>query len=214
MLEGSGKKLKFASDDGSKTYEVMLNPKEIKTGGSIKYNTKSAQGETETEAKFQAYCPSNLDLEIVIDGTGIVDDKRTDVDAEIAALREVVYNFVGPKHEPSAVRVTWGVLNFRGRLTSLDTTYTVLTSEGKPVRAVVKMAFISSVASDESAVRAGKSSPDLAHLVEVTEGDTLPLLCQRIYQDPSYYAEVAKVNGLTDFRRLKAGAQLAFPPLR
>ena len=44
-------------------------------------------------------------------------------------------------------------------------------------------------------------------------GDTLPLLCDRIYSDPSYYPDVARFNNLSDFRRLQPGQRLHFPPL-
>jgi phage tail protein X len=49
--------------------------------------------------------------------------------------------------------------------------------------------------------------------VVVRQGDTLPLLCQRIYGDPGYYIDVAAFNQLADFRSLRAGMQLHFPPL-
>jgi hypothetical protein len=47
----------------------------------------------------------------------------------------------------------------------------------------------------------------------VVAGDTLPLLCFQIYQESKYYVEVARVNGLDDFRNLEPGRQILFPPL-
>ncbi len=38
-------------------------------------------------------------------------------------------------------------------------------------------------------------------------------MCYRIYGDPKYYLEVAKVNGLGNFRFLKPGTDLIFPPI-
>jgi len=40
------------------------------------------------------------------------------------------------------------------------------------------------------------------------------LMCYRIYRDASYYPEVARHNGLTDFRNLVPGTRVSFPPLR
>jgi nucleoid-associated protein YgaU len=57
------------------------------------------------------------------------------------------------------------------------------------------------------------SSPDLTHLITVKAGDTLPLLCDRIYRDSGYYMEVARINGLSSFRNLQPGTTLKFPPL-
>jgi nucleoid-associated protein YgaU len=77
----------------------------------------------------------------------------------------------------------------------------------------VKLSFTNAMSPQEEALRANRSSPDLSHDVVVVEGDTLPLLCYRIYRDSSYYPEVAQVNGLSNFRRLKPGMRLFFPPL-
>ncbi|HPF52255.1 MAG TPA: hypothetical protein PK335_11805, partial [Draconibacterium sp.] len=57
------------------------------------------------------------------------------------------------------------------------------------------------------------SSPDLTHVRMVNEGDTLPLMTYRIYGDSKYYLEVARVNKLTNFRKLKVGQKIFFPPI-
>ena len=59
----------------------------------------------------------------------------------------------------------------------------------------------------------GKNSPDLTHVRIVQAHQTLPLLCQEIYGSPGYYLQVAAANGLDDFRNLRPGQQLVFPPL-
>jgi hypothetical protein len=49
------------------------------------------------------------------------------------------------------------------------------------------------------------------HIVQI--GDTLPELCKQIYDESSYYVQVAKYNGLNKFRNLRPGSQLIFPPV-
>lgn len=39
-------------------------------------------------------------------------------------------------------------------------------------------------------------------------------MTKRIYGDSKYYLEVARVNKLTTFRKLKTGQQLIFPPIQ
>jgi nucleoid-associated protein YgaU len=51
-------------------------------------------------------------------------------------------------------------------------------------------------------------------MVEVRDGDTLPLLCQRVYNDCGRYLEVARANKLANFRDLQPGTWLRFPPLK
>ena len=67
---------------------------------------------------------------------------------------------------------------------------------------------------EEESLRANRKSADLTHVVEVRAGDTLPLLCYRIYRDSHYYTQVARLNNITDFRDIKPGTKLFFPPLR
>jgi nucleoid-associated protein YgaU len=47
----------------------------------------------------------------------------------------------------------------------------------------------------------------------VREGDNLPLLTYRIYGNAELYLEVARVNKLINFRRLRVGSRVAFPPV-
>jgi nucleoid-associated protein YgaU len=47
----------------------------------------------------------------------------------------------------------------------------------------------------------------------VKEGDQLPELCQQIYNDDSYYIQIAKYNGLDKFRDLTPRSQLIFPTI-
>ena len=56
-------------------------------------------------------------------------------------------------------------------------------------------------------------SPDLTHIRTVQSGDTLPLLAKAMYGSSRYYLVVAEANGLDDFRNLKPGTKLFFPPL-
>ncbi|MGR9053652.1 MAG: LysM peptidoglycan-binding domain-containing protein, partial [Gammaproteobacteria bacterium] len=61
--------------------------------------------------------------------------------------------------------------------------------------------------------RESLSSPDLTHARMVLAGDTLPLMTERIYGTSKYYLRIAQINGLDDFRNLKPGSMLVFPPL-
>jgi nucleoid-associated protein YgaU len=54
---------------------------------------------------------------------------------------------------------------------------------------------------------------NLPYTHTVQAGDTLPDLCNQVYNNSSYYIQVAKYNGLNKFRNLKPGTQLIFPPI-
>ena len=57
-------------------------------------------------------------------------------------------------------------------------------------------------------------SPDLTHVRLIKEGQDLPSLCNEVYGDPQLYVEVARANRLDNFRSLKPGTKVFFPPLQ
>jgi len=44
-------------------------------------------------------------------------------------------------------------------------------------------------------------------------GDTLDLIADNNYDDPSYYLQLARANRLKNFRKLKPGMRLILPPI-
>jgi nucleoid-associated protein YgaU len=196
------------SPASSSTYKLLINPSEFSHEYTICYNTKRTLGQTSNPVRFSAVNPDKISFGVVFDGTGVV-PPQAGTPAEVA-----VYDYSSEQHEPNTVQILWGTLSFTGRLQSMSVNYTLFRSTGAPLRARAELAFIGRVATDEALLAANRSSPDLSHSVLVVQGDTLPLLCQRIYGDSRYYPEVAAFNGLRQFRRLQPGARLHFPPLR
>ncbi len=203
------------SVDDSSSFEVMLNPSSYSHAYSIGYNNKEALGQLGSDAKFSGIKPEKVNFDIVIDGTGVVDAPSSeDVKSQVKQLTDIVYKYDGSSHEPSHVRLLWGSMIFFGRLESLSVEYTLFKPSGEPLRAKIKLAFSGFMSKEEEALRANRSSPDLSHVIEVNAGDTLPLLCYRVYKDSSYYLEVARANNITNFRDISPGTKLHFPPLR
>jgi len=81
------------------------------------------------------------------------------------------------------------------------------------LRAIGKAKFSESISPKLEAAEKKNESPDVTHKRTVQAGDTLPLMTERIYGDSKYYLEVAKINNLVNFRQLKPGQELFFPPL-
>jgi hypothetical protein len=196
---------------------LMINPSSYKLNSAIEYTDNVAQGNTAHDPKFKSAGPDTLDFETIFDSTGaIATDKKSNksVQGQIDDLKKTVYNYQGKEHQPYFAKIIWGELIFRGRLTSFSVDYKLFAPSGKALRATVKLSFKRYVSPPEEEKKKANSSPDLTHLVEVKAGDTLPLLCYKIYKDSSYYQKVAKINGLSGFRSLQPGTMLEFPPIR
>lgn len=200
-------------------FEVMINPASYSHGFTIDNNKKQAPGQSSAETKFTFIKPEKVGFDIVIDGTGVVNPDNSgssapDVRTQVEQLKKIVYNYVGTEHSPNYVRLLWGGFIFFGTLESMSMEYTLFKPSGLPLRAKVKLAFIGFQSKEEGGLRANRSSPDLDHVVDVKAGDTLPLLCYRIYKYSGYYTDIARVNNLVNFRNLVPGTRLHFPPLR
>ncbi len=208
---------KISVDSSRKNFEAMINPSGYEHTFSLRYSKNKVLGQPGTETKYDVSEPEKIVFkELVFDGTGVVksmNNQPLSVKEQIDRLRSVVYTYIGSKHEAPIVQLKWGSFLFYGRVESLKFDYTLFKPSGVPLRAKVTLVFVEYQSSEEIVKEAKNESPDLSHLVEVKAGDTLPLLCYRIYQDCMYYPEVARVNNLTHFSSLKPGMQLKFPPL-
>jgi hypothetical protein len=202
-------------------YPVYINPEKYSHSYQICWNDVQAQGSSGGSPNFNKIPSDKVTFELVFDGTGVVPSAvpgvlpftGDGVADQIDGFKKLVFNYQGNIHSPNFLKLSWGTLLFKCRLRSLDVSYTLFKPDGTPLRARANATFIGYNDEVELALRARKSSPDLSHLVTVKAGDTLPLLCYRIYGDSRYYLEVARANGLAGFRWLAVGSTLLFPPL-
>ncbi|MBU1310207.1 peptidoglycan-binding protein [Rheinheimera muenzenbergensis] len=205
---------------GAGRFQAMINPASLNHQLGISYNSDSSTnlpiGKSAVESKLSQYQQEKLSFELVLDGTGAVPQAAaTEVSEQVKQLKNVVYHYVGEKHEPSIVKLQWGQsFSFIGRLSSMTLDYTLFKPGGDPLRAKIKLNFGSYMSNKQEALKADRQSPDLTHQYHVKAGDTLPLLCYRQYKDSSYYLAVAEFNQLDSISMLVPGTVLYFPPLR
>ena len=208
----------------SNTFVAMLNPDKYQRIYEIEYSdSEESFGALGSDKKFSRFKAQSQSFQLKLDGTGVVGNAVSDamgmglpttsVTDQIDELKKIVYNYVGTKHEPNVVQLLWGTLIYIGRLEKMDITYTLFSPTGAPLRADVVLNLEEYLSAAEENLRANRSSPDLTHSIEVKAGDTLPLLCEKIYNDSSYYLAVAQANGLDHFRDIRPGQSLFFPPL-
>jgi hypothetical protein len=201
----------------AQTFSATLNPNSIKHNLGISYTNTGLQqqGDISPKTSFKGYESEKLDFELLLDGTGVTGNTSTNtVQKQLATLKKVTYAYNGDQHEPYPVVISWGSsVSFRGRLTSMNISYSLFDSSGNPLRATVVLSFTKFLTQKEKTALKKQSSPDLTHMIEFKAGDNLPMLCHKIYNDSSYYLEVARANHLISTRQIKPGTKLYFPPL-
>lgn len=199
----------------SSPYKVLVNPSSVSHTFSLSFDDdKLPAGAAHPATRWKKTKPETMSFDLIFDGTGVIDSKKTDVDKMIKEFKKYTLKYQGDIHEPAYLKLSWGTVDFKCRLSSLNITYTLFKADGKALRAKAEVSFISFTSSKEETKRKNSNSPDLSHVRTVLKGDTLPIMCKRIYNDPSLYLEIARINGLVNFRRLEPGSQLLFPPLK
>jgi nucleoid-associated protein YgaU len=156
--------------------------------------------------------PQTLRFSFYLDATGVIPGVPN-LAAEIKRFKSLVYAYNGDVHSPNYIKLVWAGPPFKCRLTSLDIEYTLFKPNGMPLRAKLDVAFEEFLSVEEIKLLATKNSPDVTHVRTVQPGDTLPLMCFRVYGDSNYYIQVARYNHLASFRHLTPGSKVKFPPV-
>ncbi|MFA6923677.1 MAG: hypothetical protein WC223_05425 [Bacteroidales bacterium] len=190
---------------------AYFNPQEYTRVFEVEYNEPRPAGASGGPAVFNRIKPQEYDLTLVFDGTGTA-GMKIDVYAMIQLFMATV-GYSGSIHRPRYLMLVWGTFISRCVVKKISITYKLFKPCGIPLRANVTVSFSEHIDSETSALEANNSSPDLTHVRVIKDGDTLPNLSNEIYGDPKYYIELAKVNNIKDFRNLKPGEKIYFPPL-
>lgn len=204
------------------TLRAFINPESYKLNYRVNAACKTkAIGSTGEQSKFHNIENTELSFEFLFDDTGIIDGDFRDiltlpnkgVFEDVKKFRELLMQYDGDAHQTPIVKLVWGTLLFVGRATDLSIHYKLFDSGGMPIRAVVNVKFHGTVNEDKQVALNNNQSPDLTHIIRVKAGDTLPLLCKKVYGNSKYYFQVAAANDLGNFRRLEPGMEILFPPI-
>jgi nucleoid-associated protein YgaU len=190
------------------TITCLFNPQEYQIKSSVDYSEHDTLLDT-PPTQYASNSPDVLSMELFFDTTKKQEDVRTHTDA-VNSLLEVD----GELHAPPLCRFTWGGgLNFTAFLQQAQTKYTKFLPSGVPVRARMNVEFreYESVEFQKSEIK--HESTDKSKIWTVTEGDTLWLIAEEEYGDPSHWRTIAQANDIENPRALDPGTNLSLPPL-
>jgi hypothetical protein len=205
-------------------FVCLINPSSLTLEHKIVYNTSDdAQGNAVENKSFKNTPSPELSFDIIIDGTGVIDQLGVPVDviAQVEAFKKACFYYYGTIHCPPKVLITWWApllkfqeQTFAGVIDNFSLTYTLFSPNGRPLRAKIRTKFVGSMDKKAQNAATKKSSPDLTHIKTINEGTSLSVLCKEIYGDESFILEVARLNNLVSFRNIKPGSKLIFPPIK
>jgi nucleoid-associated protein YgaU len=213
-------KADYSDDSKDGEFEALINPESYQLEYKIEYNSEQGQGASSSQQKFKFTKPEDLSFEFLFDATGALatpgsalGQKKEDIVEDIQRFKDMLTAYDSSSHQPRHLKLFWGTMLFKGRMASLQIQFKLFKPDGRPLRAVAKASFKGSVEENLRVALENSQSPDVTHLRTVLAGDSLPLMCYRIYGDSKHYLEVARANGLASFRSLRPGDELVFPPI-
>jgi len=198
---------------GDETFEAMFNPNKYSFKYAIQQNERQAAGTSPSATSFVKMKPLEIELEFLIDGTG-VSGVDMDVQTKTDEFLKAAYEYKGDKHKPRYLRITWGkAFVFDCILKSADIAYTLFKPSGTPLRAKITAQFAEFINDDLRDKKEDRKSPDITHIIKVPDKERIDYLVFKIYEDEQYYIDVARHNGLNNFRKIKTGENLIAKPL-
>lgn len=211
--------------DGS-SFTALMNPETYTYRYKIEYTEAQAAGTSMVALKFNKMPAQEFNFDFLFDATGVVQsasgpsitistpfDPSQNVVDQLQDFKEKILQYQGTIHRPYYLKIHWGTLLFKGVLIAMDIEFKLFKPDGTPIRAIAKCSFKGTVEENLRVALENAQSPDITHQRIVTSTDKLPLMTENIYNDQSYYIEVAGYNQLDGFRNLKRGVKINFPPI-
>lgn len=136
------------------------------------------------------------------------------VEKEVEEFKNLLMGYDGETHQTAYLKLLWGGYSLSCRLKSMDIEYTLFRKDGRPIRAKVRCVFKGTIDYKLMIAKENKNSPDLTHERTFKMNDKLTLMAENIYQNNTFYIDVAKKNKLLTFRQINVGEKLKFPPIK
>lgn len=221
--------LGFTDKIKSPSFSVMYNPESFsrKLGKEISSNQTTRTGD-KPEGLQLGVSNDQLSFKLFFDATGAspsagiigksmastLANASKGVDLLIEQFKRTVFDTDKGTHTGGDVLIIWGVNRFVGKVSSMTINYKMFDRIGRPIRADVDIVVIENDYTANKELVDKFNSPDITKNYTVIAGDTLPLLAQKMYDDESLYLEIARINGLRNYRKLTPGQVLYFPPIK
>lgn len=186
-----------------------FNPPEYGVNRSVNYGELKASGSGASSQQFVNRSADTLSMELFFDTS----ETQTDVRSEYVDKLDTLASVDPELHAPPLCQFVWGDgLSFTALVSSLDKTFTRFLPSGVPVRARVNVTFTECKPSDYRRELKPEST-DKTKAWTVTEGDTLWLIADEEYGDPSHWRTIADANDIDNPRAVEPGESLELPPL-
>ena len=193
--------------------EFQFNPKELTIAKAASWGRTTGTGNASSgPPQYNGPQPSKLNLEMFFDASDTQDDSVVKtVDLLLGCCVPTSSSHAQKRDSPPWAVFRWGgITGFLSYISSVSAKYTLFTSSGVPIRAVVTVVL------DELSGGPPGQNPTSGGLVPrrvhvMAEGDTLPALAYREYGRADRWRALAEANGIDDPFRVRLGSTVLLP---
>lgn len=202
----------MAADFKIGDFTALINPEKISIQRKVKYEeTNTSASHILIPKEYKGLAQDMISFDLILDGTGMFGSAS--VKNQIDSINIECYTPNDAEHKPKDAHITFGAFDFMCRLESLTYELQLFDKESICIRAKASFQFCA-YAKDLHEVSLNKfNSPDMSHIVTIQVGDAITNFSHEIYADFRHYPQLAKVNNLTNFRKLRIGTSFIVPPL-
>lgn len=190
---------------------AQFNPTEVDIEKSVTYAEQEIPGLNAPLQQFVHGDAERLSVELFFD---VYEPRAEDQPDDVRVLTDRINRLAlvdGDLHAPPVVQFAWGTITFRGVIQNADTTFTLFSGDGVPVRARVNVTFQEYTPPSEQLAEEPRHSADRLSVHRVRPGDTLPGIAGKEYGDPTAWRLIADENELVNPRDLEPGEELVIP---
>lgn len=194
---------------------ALYNPNEFTIETRNQFQRTSMPGLATPITQFVSGDTQKISLSLFFDTYEQGKDVR-ELTAKVLALAQIDRT----THAPPVCRFVWGGApmsgdrtTFKGVIDSISQKFTMFLNTGVPVRATLTLSISEYKTFDEQIRELGLQSADLTKHRVFKEGESLWLIANEVYKDPSKWRIIAEVNNIDNPRLIEPGSELTIPSL-
>jgi nucleoid-associated protein YgaU len=197
----------------------MFNPNKLTLTRSVQWQNQQAAKRDNPEMQYTGAEPATLSIDLLFDTYDTPQPEAAKQSVKTIYTDKLLHLTTveqhGDKHRPPVCRLQWGDqgIFFQGVLQQLETSFTMFTAAGLPVRATARCTFKEWLPNISDLVKQNLMSADVAKVWVVRRGQSLASIASLEYGDPRAWRVIADANGIDNPLALLPGTRLLLPPM-
>ena len=130
----------FSTEEGE--FISTINPSNLRIYNDVVHTSFNTLGNTNYGIRFNSIQPRVMSFSLLFDNSGVFPNSETEVKNQLESIESLLVKYQENMNEPYYIRVIWGNIDFKGKLSKMTTDYTSFKNDGTPIRAQVDVKIL------------------------------------------------------------------------